>query len=105
MLAAKLDQTQPLSLFVLVLSLVRGGQDVPMGLREHFISIVRQAQRLAREPSSANARVDREAVDLAVQMRAKPELSKAIGEINEFDQVDPQRASAVLNEVERVPVT
>lgn len=104
MLSAKMDQTQPLGLFVLVLSLVRGGQDVPVGLREHFISVVRQAQRLATEPGRPGGRVDREAVDLAVRMRAKPELSRAIGEITQFEQLDPQRASAVLSEVE-IPAT
>jgi hypothetical protein len=105
MLAAKLDQTQPLGIFSLVLSLIRAGQDVPKGLGEHFIAVVQQARELARAPKEHRGHVYPEAVELAVLLQTRQELLEEIDRINDFKGIQSDQASRVLSKMEHNPAT
>lgn len=104
MIAASPDRFESLQLFQLTLLLLRGTQTaVPKELQEAFMAIIEQARALSSDPktpSPRNAKWRPEAIKLALLMRRREELAKALAEIRSFESIEPQLASRVLTYLE-----
>lgn len=97
--AAPAHSGRPLDLFVLALTLATAQQATPATLADHFNETLRQALSVLNNPATLNADISNEAVQLALEMNADPQMRTSLEKLTSYDQVTPQVASEILKEM------
>lgn len=97
--AAPAHSGQPLDLFVLALTLATVQSAPSAALADHFNETLKQARAVLSDPSSINGGVSNEAVQLALEMRADPNVRSSLEAVDSFAQVTPKLAADLLKEM------
>ena len=97
--AAPAHSGRPLDLFVLALTLATGQQAVSPTLVDHFNETLREALSVLNNPENLNADISNEAVQLALEMNADPQVRDSLEKLTSYDQVTPQVASTILKDM------
>jgi hypothetical protein len=100
--AAPAPEARMLELFRLALGIAHARRTVPDQLIEYFNTILSQARELDRDPTTRLDSVMPEAIQLALDLRVRSELRRAVSGINSFNDVTPTNAADVLRHLEEM---
>lgn len=104
MLTARSTASSPLDIIRLTLEMLSQGHTVPASLSEHFDSVLSSAKKLTQDPSNPPSRTPVEAIHLAFELLSRQALRQELADINGLRDLDKNRASRLLAEMELSPV-
>jgi len=103
MLAAAPKVPHSQELFKLVLNLISSETDVPLSLKEYFITVLLQAKNLTKT-SEIPQNILPESIDLAFEIKTIKGLSESLKNIDKIENVSPDLANKLLASMEQYSV-
>lgn len=102
MLAARSSRTSALGLFQVVLRAADGNAAVQVSdpLRTHAADVLREAVQVAANPSTITPETAREAIELALRLRADAALSSKLAAMPALDTISPELAKDILDSLQ-----
>lgn len=91
-------------LFKLALELIASSEKLPESMVDHVDSIIKQAKAIASAPSAITPDSLPEAIDLAIGLARKPDLSNDISGVKSIKSISPVLASTILKDMENCSV-
>lgn len=99
MIAAAPPRDPSLGLVQLIFSLEADQkQPIPDELKTHLITVITEAKALSH-PNFVPKHANPEAIALAVWMKSNKELTAAVEKITTFENIDPDLASKILEQM------
>ena len=100
--AAPAPEARMLELFRLALGIANSNRVVPEKLIDYFNTVLAQARALDNDPQATVDAVMPEAIQLALDIRDRAELRKAVKDIKSFHDITPTKAADVLRHLEEI---